>query len=204
VTTANDRTSEYPIDPMFLERWSPRAFTGEEMPEADLLSMIDAGHWAASSYNAQPWRFVYARRNTSPWDRLLNLLNPSNRAWAERASALLIIVSYGLMARPGGEKPIPSHSHSFDTGMAVAQFILQGMKLGYHSHGMVGFDINRAYAELNVPADHRVEAAFAVGRKADKSILPEATRAREKPNQRNPVKGIAFEGGFRATANSAV
>lgn len=200
MTTANSRTSEYPVDPMFLERWSPRAFTGETMPEQDLLSMIDAAHWAASAYNSQPWSFVYALRDTAAWPKLLNLLVPFNQSWAERASALVIVVSNSLMLPPGKDKPVPSHSHSFDTGMATAQFILQGMKLGYHSHGMVGFDLERAFTELNVPTGHRVEAAFAVGHIGDKSILPEAIQAREQPSPRKPVGEVAIAGAFPASA----
>jgi nitroreductase len=199
MTTANGRTSEFPVDPAFLERWSPRAFTAEPMPEADLLSMIEAGHWAASSYNSQPWRFVYARRDTADWPTLLGLLNDFNRSWAERASALVIVVSNSLMLPPGAEKAVPSHSHSFDTGMATAQFILQGMKLGYHSHGMVGFDMQRAFAELNVPEGHRVEAAFAVGRIGDKSILPEGLQAREQPSPRRAMREVAIAGAFPAS-----
>lgn len=37
MTSANGRTSDHPIDPIFLERWSPRAFTAEALPEEDLL-----------------------------------------------------------------------------------------------------------------------------------------------------------------------
>ncbi|MCW6506457.1 nitroreductase family protein [Lichenifustis flavocetrariae] len=200
MTTANHRTSDYAVDPQFLERWSPRAFSSETMPEADLLAMIDAGHWAASSYNSQPWSFIYALRDTEAWPKLLGLLNEFNRSWAQRASALVVVVSNSLMLPPGKDKPVPSHSHSFDTGMAAAQFILQGMKLGYHSHGMVGFDLDRAFTELNVPVGHRVEAAFAVGRIADKSILPEAIQAREQPSGRRSVKEVAISGAFPATA----
>ncbi|HXW31405.1 MAG TPA: nitroreductase, partial [Xanthobacteraceae bacterium] len=29
MTTANSRTADHPIAALFLERWSPRAFTGE-------------------------------------------------------------------------------------------------------------------------------------------------------------------------------
>ena len=196
MTEVNHRSSETPIDPMFLERWSPRAFSGEPMPEPDLLTMIDAGHWAASSFNAQPWRFVYARRDTPEWPGMLRLLNDFNQSWAKHSSALLVIVSNSLMLPPGKDMPVPSHSHSFDTGMAVAQFILQGMKLGYHSHGMVGFDLDRAFAELNVPVGHRVEAAFAVGRIGDKATLPEGLQARETPSRRRPLAEVAFNGRF--------
>ena len=84
-TTANGRTADYPIDPMFLERWSPRALTGEPIAEADLLTMLEAARWAPSCYNAQPWRFAYARRDTPSWGKFLDLLVPLNRTWAAGA-----------------------------------------------------------------------------------------------------------------------
>ncbi len=68
-TIANGRIADYPIDPMFLERWSPRAYCGEEIGEFELMTMLEAARWAPSSYNAQPWRFIHARRKTPYWDR---------------------------------------------------------------------------------------------------------------------------------------
>ena len=200
MTTANGRTSDLPIDPMFLERWSPRAFTGEPMPEQDLLAMFEAARWAASSYNSQPWFFVYALRDTPAWPSLLGLLVEFNQGWARNASALVIVVSNSLMLPPGKDKPVPSHSHSFDTGMATAQLVLQGMKLGYHSHGMIGFDRERAFTDLNVPQGYRVEAAFAIGRLGDKSMLPEALQQREQPSSRKPLGDFAIAGAFPAEA----
>ena len=196
MTTANNRQSDLPIDPLFLERWSPRAFTGETIAEADLLTMIEAGRWAASSYNSQPWRFLYALRGTPHWERFLGLLVPFNQSWAKNASALLILVSNSVMRPPGAEKDVPSHSHSLDTGAAAANFALQATRMGWQAHGMVGFDIDRAFAELNVPQGHRVEAAYAVGRIGDKSTLPEAMQAYEAPSPRRPLAEIALQGGF--------
>ena len=146
---------------MFLERWSPRAFTGEPRSKTDLLTMIEAARWAPSSYNSQPWRFIYARRDTVHWDRFLDLLVPFNRSWAATASALVILVSNSLMRPPGADKDVPSHTHSFDTGTASGYFALQAYKMGWRVHGMVGFDQDRAFAELNVPVGYRVEAAYA-------------------------------------------
>ncbi|GLI22845.1 nitroreductase [Xanthobacter flavus] len=60
------RQSEHPVEPLFLERWSPRAFTGEEIPQAELNSIFEAARWAPSSFNSQPWRFLYARRVARP------------------------------------------------------------------------------------------------------------------------------------------
>ena len=67
----NGRTADHLIDPVFLERWSPRAFAPELMAEETLLTMLEAARWAASSFNAQPWRLVYALRDTPHWNSLL-------------------------------------------------------------------------------------------------------------------------------------
>ena len=198
MTNANSRTADYPIDPMFLERWSPRAFTGEPISETDLLTMLEAARWAASSYNSQPWRFVYARRGTPYWDRLFDLLVPHNQSWVRSASALVILVSNSSMRLPGTDKDAPSPTHSFDAGTASGYFALQAHKMGWFTHGMVGFDRERASADLNVPEGYTVEAAYAVGRVGDPSQLPEALRTRERPSTRLPLTQLAFEGSFRA------
>jgi nitroreductase len=197
MTAANSRTADYPIDPLFLERWSPRAFTGESISEADLMTMFEAARWAASSYNSQPWRYLYARRDTPSWPIFLGLLNPFNQSWAKDASALVVLVSNSVMRPPGAEKDIPSHSHSLDTGASAGNFALQATRMGWQVHGMVGFDMDRAFSELNVPSGFRVEAAYAVGRQADKSKLPEALQAREMPSPRVPLTTFVMEGGFK-------
>ncbi|MCB8880463.1 nitroreductase family protein [Acidisoma cellulosilytica] len=193
---ANFRDADHEIEPIFLERWSPRAFTEEEISEADLFSMFEAARWAPSSYNSQPWVFIYARRSSPNWEKLLGLLNEFNQSWAKRAGAIVIIASHTTMLPPGAEKAIPSHSHSFDAGAAWNALALQGSKLGWHAHAMVGFDIPRAFAELNFPEGVRVEAAVAIGRQGDKSILPEGLAKREAPSPRKPITDFAFEGSF--------
>ena len=58
------RRADHDIDPVFVKRHSPRAFTGEAVPEAELMRMIEAARWSPSAYNSQPWRFLYALRDT--------------------------------------------------------------------------------------------------------------------------------------------
>ncbi|MDB5662211.1 MAG: putative nitroreductase [Sphingomonas bacterium] len=196
MTTANHRTADFPIDPLFLERWSPRAFDGSAISYDQLMSLLEAARWAPSSYNAQPWRFLYALRDTPAWETFLGLLLPFNASWAQRASVLFVIVSDRMMAGSDGSLR-PSHSHSFDAGAAWAQLALQATRMGLQAHGMTGFDIARAQTELHVPERYRVEAAIAVGRPGDKSVLPEVLQGREAPNGRNPVDSFASEGGWR-------
>jgi nitroreductase len=192
----NERKPDYPIHEMFLNRWSPRAFTGEPIIQEELLTMLEAARWAASSYNSQPWRFIYALRDTPAWERFLNLLVPFNQSWAKEASALVFLVSNSTMRSPRSGNEVPSPTHSFDAGTASGYFALQASLMGWYVHGMVGFDADRAFEDLSVPKGHKVEAVYAVGRKADPAGLPEELSARELPSDRRSLKELAFQGGF--------
>ena len=196
MTTENPRVADHPIERVFLDRWSPRAFTGEPIPQSVLFTIFEAARWAPSSYNSQPWRFLYATNGNAHWDKFLNLLIPFNQSWAKTASALVFAVSETTMAMPGKAARVPSHSHSFDAGAAWGYLALQATYLGWHTHGMVGVDFDRVRTELKVPDDVRVEAAIAIGKQGPKTLLPEALQEREFPSPRKPVAEIALEGGF--------
>jgi nitroreductase len=193
----NPRIAGASVEPLILERWSPRAFDGSAIPDADLETIFDAARWAPSAFNAQPWRFLYARRDGAEWSAFLDLLLPFNRAWAERASVLIFVLSDSLIQGSAAAEPSPSHSHSFDAGAAWALLALQATRLGYHAHGMTGVDFVRARRDLGIPDRFRIEAAVAIGRIADKTILPEALQAREVPSDRKSVPDLGFEGRFR-------
>ena len=188
------RQADHPIDPLFLERWSPRAFDEAEMPEEDLLALFEAARWAPSAFNSQPWRFLYARRGGPDWEPFLDLLIPFNRSWAQSASALVYILSDTLPFTDKAGEPASSHTHSYDAGAAWACFALQATRMGYQAHGMSGVDFERAREALAVPDRYRIEAAAVVGRIGDPASLPEKLRARETPSGRRPVEEFAFRG----------
>jgi nitroreductase len=192
------RQPDHPVNPLFLDRWSPRAFDASEMPEEDLLTMLEAARWAPSAFNSQPWRFLYALRRGADWERFLGLLIPWNQSWARSASALVYILSDSLPFTDKAGAPATSHTHSYDSGAAWACFALQASMMGYQAHGMSGVDFERAKAELGVPERYRIEAAAAVGRIGDPMILPEKLRARELPSGRRAVSEFAFPGGWPA------
>lgn len=189
-----NRETDTALNPLFLNRWSPRAFDGSVMPADDLRTILDAGRWAPSSFNYQPWRFLYATRDDAAnWARFLDLLIPFNAIWAKEASVLLFILSETTMGSPDK----PSHSHSFDAGAAWSAVALQSTLIGYHAHGMVGIDMDKTRRELGVPDGFRIEAAVAIGRMGDPASLPEKLQAREEPSNRKPLEEIAYSGNFR-------
>ena len=198
---ATRRVPNFPVDTLFLHRWSPRAFTAEPIPEAQLMTLLEAARWAPSCFNSQPWRFLYARRDTPQWDTFVGLLTPDNQAWARNASALVVVVSNTLMKNPAGPSDtelVPSYTHSFDAGAAWAQLGLQSTLSGLRAHGIIGIDMERARRELNVPDHFRIEAAIAIGRQASIDTLEDALQKKEHPSVREPLSVIALEGGFPA------
>jgi nitroreductase len=194
MTTSNNRTADHPIDVKFLNRWSPRAFTQETIPEATLLTFFEAARWAPSSYNSQPWRFAYARRDTEHWTRFLGFLNDFNRSWAQHASAVVIVLSKNTFTPPGGNAEVPAPTHSFDSGAAWGYLALQASLSGWHAHGMAGIEHDRIREGLAVPDTYTIEAGIAIGRGGDKRSLPEQLQAREVQTPRKPLAEIAGEG----------
>jgi len=194
VTEPNPRQPDHAIEPLFVERWSPRAFTGEAVPEPELLRMLEAARWSPSSYNSQPWRFVYALRDTPDWQTFFDLILPGNQKWVKDTGAILFLASSEKMKV--GDALKPSASHSFDAGAAWQSLALQATQQGWHAHAMGGFDRERAPEVLRLPADHQIEAAIAIGRKTPHDSLTEEERERGKPNGRRPVTDFAFQGGF--------
>lgn len=190
------RIADHPIEPLFLERRSPRAFDGSELCESHLLSLIEAARWAPSAYNYQPWRFLYARRGDESWQDFLDLLVPFNAEWAQSASALVFVLSDTLLQRDAQGKASPLRTHSLDTGAAWAQLALQAVRLGLHARGMAGVDFERAREVLRVPERFHIEMAIAIGREADPEALPEHLHKKAEESLRKPLADIAFSGHF--------
>jgi nitroreductase len=188
------RTADPRVLPLFVDRWSPRAFDGTALPAEDLAVILEAAALAPSAFNYQPWRFLYAIRGDANWDLFLSLLLPFNAGWAKEAGALVFVLSDTVLRGGETEKPFPTHA--FDTGAAWALLALQATALGYHAHGMAGVDYDRVRSELGIPESYHINMAAAIGRRGDPEALPEALRAREAPSPRKPVAAFAAAGTF--------
>ena len=197
MTHPTGRSAEHAIDPIFLDRWSPRAFTGEAMPQETLLSLFEAARWAPSAANGQPWRFVYGHRGTESFQTIYDTLDEGNRRWADKASVLIVIVSQTHLKNADGEMR-PAYTHAFDTGTAWGYLALQETHAGYHAHGMGGINREKAVEVLGIPEGFRVEAAVAIGKIAAKETLPEDLMKREVPSGRKKVAEFISEGRFTA------
>lgn len=187
------RKSTYPINPLILNRWSARSMTGEELENEEMMSLFEAARWAPSSYNNQPWRFIYAKRNTEHWDRLFNLLADGNRIWAKNSALLVVVISRKNFEY--NEKP--ARTHQFDAGSAWENLALEAFSRGIVAHGMQGFDYDKARIDLEIPTDFEVMAMIAIGKKGPRESLPPELQEKEKLTDRKPLKDIVMEGIYR-------
>ena len=181
------RDPDHDVDPLFVNRWSPRTMTGEELAEEELLALFEAARWAPSSYNNQHWRFVYATPDHDEWDDFEGLLAEGNREWASDAAALVVVLSKTTFDHNGE----PAPTHSFDTGAAFENLALEGARRGLVVHGMQGFDYDDARDLFDLTDEYEVEAMAAIG-VHDEDDAP----ADEQPNQRRELDEIVFAGEF--------
>ena len=187
------RHPAYKINPLFVNRWSPRSMSGEELNDQDIMSLFEAARWAPSSFNNQPWRFIYAKRNTQHWDRLFSLLYEGNKVWAVNAAVLVVVIS-----RKNFEyDERPSITHQLDAGAAWENLALEASLHGIVTHGMEGFDYKKARVDLGISDNFDVMAMIAIGKRGPKENLPLKLQEREFPNDIKPLADIVMEGYFR-------
>ncbi|TRZ78798.1 MAG: nitroreductase [Nitrosopumilales archaeon] len=187
-----NRSTTHEINSLIINRWSPRSFVPEEIGDTELFSLFEAARWAPSSSNSQPWRFIYAKRNSKNWNDLFNLLVDFNKQWCANASVLVVIVSRKNFEHNGQ----PSITHQFDTGSAWENLAIQAVSQGLVTHAMAGFDYEKAREDLEVPVDFEVVAMIAIGKKGLKEKLSPELQTREIPNTRKPLSEIVMEGKF--------
>ena len=138
------------------------------------------------------WNCTHCESASPWWPVFLGLLYSNNCCWAEKAGALVLLVSKKTLDRDGTH----CRSHSFDAGAAWQNLALQATLLGLAVRAMQGFDRERARRELSIPDEFEVEYMITVGHPADPATLPPELRDRERPNARRPVAETAFEGPF--------
>ena len=169
--------------------------TGESIDKEELMSLFEAARWAPSSYNGQPWRFVYAMRGTTQFETCFKLLTPGNQESCKDAAVLVVTASRDTFEYNSK----PERTHTFDTGAAWENIALQAAARELVVHAMEGFDYDKAAKVCKIPKGHTIEMMFAVGKRGSKDRLPERVREWEAPNARKKVEEFAFEGVFKET-----
>jgi len=184
----NPRVPENEVDSMFCDRWSPRSFLPDPLPDHHLTTLFEAARWAPSCFNEQPWTFYYASTPEAR-DKFLSALFEKNRLWAYKAPLLIFLIAHKQFSATGK----PNRHAQFDCGSAWVSLALQARKLGYYAHAMAGFSQKRVIEILNLePENHEVMAAIVVGRLGSPEDLDPDFKQTEAPNQRKSTSKVAI------------
>ena len=177
------------VDPIFVERWSPRAFQPGALDEAVTARLIDAARWSPSCYNEQPWRFYTSTPDT--FGDFLSMLIEFNQAWARNASVLGYLVGSSHFAANGK----PNDAYALDCGAAWMAMSLQARREGLYTHGMAGIRREEIARYFGLDPDREVVLmGFAIGRLGDRTTLDPKLQEREAPSPRKPLDDIWIRG----------
>jgi len=190
--------SSQPLLQALAERWSPRAFTGAPLAKEDLLAVLEAARWTASSMNEQPWRFSVATRQAQPahFERLLGTLAEFNQVWAKQASALIAVTTRRDFEKNGA----PNLHAAFDAGAAVASLSIEATGRGLAVHVMGGIDHAGLREALQLPEGVETLVVLALGASAKdqeeaRTLLSAPLLERElSPRARHPLETLVSYG----------
>jgi nitroreductase len=175
--------------PVVLERWSPRAFADRDVSSADLKTIFEAGRWAPSSFNEQPWRFFVGRRNSETYNKILDALVPFNQDWAKHVPILIL----GVARTRFSHNDSPNNYAAHDLGAAMGFMALQATALGLAAHQMAGFDWVKAREAFEISETYTMGSVMALGYQGELADLGEKFQAQEQsPRSRKPLNEIVF------------
>jgi nitroreductase len=151
-------------------RRNVREFTDEQIPEDDLVRIVEAGRRAPSSRNWQPWDFVLVT------DR--ETLEGLSHVWrgaghVAGAAAAVVIVS------PLPDDHDAAETIAYDVGQATMAMMIAAADVGIGTGHSSVQDQELARSLLGIPDDRFVPYLFSVGYPADRPLRP-----LRRPNRR--------------------
>ncbi|MUM78777.1 nitroreductase family protein [Pseudodesulfovibrio sp. F-1] len=149
--------TDNPVIRALLERRSIRKFTGQPVDRQDILAILEAGRWAPSGLNNQPWRFL-----------VINVDDPRRTPLAEctkyahiiRASTVCIAVT---LEKDAMYSEMKDHQGA---GACIQNMLVAAHALGLGAVwiGQIVNDQAAALAALGLdPDSHELQAVIALG-----------------------------------------
>lgn len=185
---------DYKIIEPLRSRWSPRVFSDKRITEQHMHQLLEAGRWAPSSNNFQPWRIIWGLKGSETFNRILDCLADFNKQWAGNGQALMACAF---------KKHMPNGKDNFhalhDLGSFSAHLTFQAQSMGIAVHQMAGIDFRRANTEFKFGKNYHVATAISLGfYGGNPEDLPESLQKQEVNQQRSriPQSAFAYNGDF--------
>lgn len=130
---------------LFEQRYSCRKFTDEQLTDAELDSILEAGRIAPSAINRQPWRFIVLQSEDE-----LEKVDACSKCRYGAQTAILVCFDKTESAK----NPAVTPDYGWiDCGLALMQMVLQAESLGIASCIVGAYDPAQAREVLNIPEE---------------------------------------------------
>jgi nitroreductase len=169
---------------LMVTRRSIRVMSGEPITKEELNEIFEAARWAASEWNDQPWRFLYAWAGTPEWELMFPVINEKNQKWTAKASVIILVLAKTVLDYKGR----PGHSYSLGVGSACQNAALMAHSMGLAFCMIGGLDYQKAREAFGVEKEFEVSGIIAIGR--PRAGFPTI------PGVRKSVEEISKEGTF--------
>jgi nitroreductase len=168
--------TQYPaVLNLIKHRWSARSFSSKEVSRDDVLTIIEAGTWAASANNEQPWEFQYAIKGSVGFETIWNCLMSGNQPWNKHAAGFIVTISRKTFAAT--DKPNTYAEH--DVGLATSHILLQASSMEIFTHPMAGFEKVKLSEALGLTENQQPICVIALGYLDAPEKLEEPFKSRE-------------------------
>jgi nitroreductase len=172
--------SPYALHSFILNRWSPRSFSAKEVENEELMTLLEAARWAASTSNSQPWRFIAGRKGEENFDKILSTLVEGNRLWAKDAPAFIATFNKG--------------GSLYDLGLAIGNLSTQATSMNLYVHQMAGFMKEKMMEVFELSDEYQAVTVLAVGYLGEPDALQEPFKSRElAPQTRLPLAELLLK-----------
>lgn len=191
----NIAATEHEIMGFLKQRYSPRIFKNLMIRDEHINQLFEAVRWSASSNNIQPWRFIYAEKNTMSYNKMFDCLSEFNQSWARNAP-LLILTAYKEETDKGKKNFHALH----DLGLCLGNMTVQAQYMDIGLHHMAGVDWKKAQEIFKVPDGFHITTAIAAGYYGgDLDDLPKDLKDEEiAERERMPLENFAFKNYWKA------
>lgn len=192
--------TEYPILESIKNRWSPRVFAATPITEEQARIFLEAGRWAPSCANIQPWRIIWGIKGTEMYDRIFDCLDDFNKSWAGNAQLLWI----NAIKKTMNDNEKDNFHALHDLGLFMGNVINQANSMDIAAHQMAGVNFKKAEKEFHFTDDYHVATAVAFGYYGgNENDLPDDLEKQElNPKRvRKTQDEFAFNGNFQNKNN---
>ena len=183
------------IHPLILKRRSIFSFSKEDVSHENLMILFEAAGKAPSSFNIQPWAFIYTVKDKpEDYKKMADLLTDDNKIWALSAPVLVLSLAQTVSTYNKLNNPYAFH----DLGIATGNLLFQALFMGLFIHPMGGYNKERARKVLNIPDNYEPSVMMALGYPGNLDNLPDVLKQKQlKAGNRKLLNEFVSEGSFK-------